>query len=243
MSSDTPPRGLFVTGTDTGVGKTLVAVALLVVARRRGLRPVPFKPVETGCAAGPEDARALLRAANSDLPLHTVCPFPLRLPAAPSAAAAAENVRLDIAELTRLARAAGASGDFLIVEGAGGLLVPYSGGATTADLAAALGLPLVVVARTALGTVNHAALTLREAARAGLDVAGLVLNRTSAKVEPHESGNVDLIEAVTGTRALGTIPHLAEGSRADPERAADALLEALGVTAVDRLLRGSVTVR
>jgi dethiobiotin synthetase len=234
-----PLTGLFVTGTDTGVGKTLVAMGLLALARRRGLRPVPFKPVETGCAPDPNDARALQRAAATDLSLDAICPFPLRLPAAPSAAAAAENIRLDIHDLAELARAAAATGDVLIVEGAGGLLVPYAGAATAADLASALGLPLLVVARTALGTVNHTALTLREAARQGLAVAGLVLNRTSAEVAPHEDRNIDLIEAVTGARALGTVPFLPEPSRGDPERAADALLESLGAGTIDRLLRAS----
>lgn len=239
MKSPKSLAGLFVMGTDTGVGKTLVAVALLALARRRGLHPVPFKPVETGCVGHPEDAQALVRAAGSDLPLGAVCPFPFRLAAAPSAAAAAENVRLDITELAERARAAAASGDFLVVEGAGGLLVPYTDRATTADLAAAVGLPLLVVARTALGTVNHTALTLREAGRARLDIAGLVLNRTTAEIGPHETGNVDLIETVTGTRALGTIGFLPRASREDPERAADALLGGVGAAAVDGLLRAT----
>lgn len=237
MSPPGPLPGLFVTGTDTAVGKTTVAVALLAEARRRGLRPVPFKPVETGCNPDPHDAEALRRAAGSPLPLRTICPFALALPAAPAAAAAAAGVHLDVGELAALGRAAAAAGDFLLVEGAGGLLVPYAGAATAADLAAALGLPLLVVARTALGTVNHTALTLREAARSNLAVAGLVLNRTTADIEPHEAGNIDLIAGITGTRALGTFPFLPEASRRDPDRAADALLDALGESAVERLLR------
>jgi dethiobiotin synthetase len=232
-----PLAGLFVTGTDTAVGKTTVAVALLAAARRRGLRPIPFKPVETGCDPDPEDAAALRRAAASSLPLATICPYALRLPAAPAAAAAAQNLELDLAELAAQARAAATAGDFLLVEGAGGLLVPYARAATAADLAAALGLPLLVVARTALGTVNHTALTLREAARSGLAVAGLVLNRTTPEVGPHEAGNADLIAEITGTRALGTFPFLPEDARRDPDRAADALLDSLGETAVARLLR------
>jgi dethiobiotin synthetase len=228
--------GLFVTGTDTGVGKTTVAIGLLAAARRLGLRPVPFKPVETGCDPAPRDAEALRRASGAELPLAAVCPFALRLPAAPSAAAAAEGVRLDIGALADLGREAAGAGDFLLVEGAGGLLAPYAGASTAADLAAALGLPLLVVGRNALGTVNHTALTLREAARAGLPIAGLVLNRTAAEVGPHEAGNADLIRDLTGTRALATLPFLPDPDRSDPDRVADALRASLEPGALERLL-------
>jgi len=228
--------GLFVTGTDTGVGKTTIAIALLAAARRRGLRPVPFKPVETGCDPDPADARALLTASASELPLSIVCPYALRLPAAPSAAAAAEGLRLAVDRLAELGRSASRGGDFLLVEGAGGLLVPYAGAATAADLASRLGLPVLLVARTALGTVNHTALTLREAARAGLEIAGVVFNRATPEIGPHEPGNVDLVEALTGVRALGLMPFLDNDSRADPERAADALIGSLGPGAIDHLL-------
>jgi dethiobiotin synthetase len=229
-------RGLFVIGTDTGVGKTTVGCGLLRLARRRGLTPIPFKPVETGCAPDPLDALALWRAARPPVTVTDVCPFALRLPAAPALAAAAEGVELDADRLTSRAVAAGAAGDFLLVEGAGGLLVPYVGAVTTAELAVRLGLPLVVVGRTALGTINHTALTLREAARHELTVAGLVLSRTDAAAAPHEDGNIDLIEAVTGVRALGTLPHLPPDARDDADRLADALVDALGPIAVDRLL-------
>jgi dethiobiotin synthetase len=93
-----------VTGTDTGVGKTTVAIGLLAAARGLGLRPVPFKPVETGCDPNPRDAEALRRASGTALPLAAVCPFALRLPAAPSAAAAAEHVQLDVHALAELGR-------------------------------------------------------------------------------------------------------------------------------------------
>ena len=101
-----------------------------------------------------------------------VCLYALRLPAAPAQAATAEGVRIDLQRIAERARLLATMGDLLIVEGAGGLLVPYATGVTCADVAARLGLPLLVVARTALGTVNHTSLTLREAARASLQVAG-----------------------------------------------------------------------
>jgi dethiobiotin synthetase len=230
------PRGLFVTGTDTGVGKTGVAAALLRAARRRGLRPVPFKPVETGCDPEPLDARLLAQAAGWTGPLTDVCPHPLRLPAAPALAARAEDVRLDIEALAAQGLALAARGDFLVVEGAGGLLVPYAAGATTVDLALRLGLPVVVVARTALGTINHTALTVREARRSGLEIAGVILNKTTPTADPHEPANAELIRSLIGLAPLGSLPYLSADARADPDRLADALAGAIDPRALARLL-------
>jgi dethiobiotin synthetase len=230
------PRGLFVTGTDTGVGKTAVAAAILCEARRRGLRPVPFKPVETGCDPDPLDARLLARAAGSSAALAEICPYPLRLPAAPALAARAANLRLDVDELAARGEALAARGGFLLVEGAGGLLVPYADGATTVDLATRLGLPVLVVARTALGTVNHTALTVREARRAGLEIAGIVLNKTTPIADPHEPANAELIQSLTGLAPLGTLAYLPAEARDDPDQLADALVRALEPRDLARLL-------
>jgi dethiobiotin synthetase len=228
--------GLFVTGTDTGVGKTLVSVALLRLAQRRGLRPIPFKPAETGCDPHPADARALWLASGSPVPQADVCLYALRLAAAPAQAAAAEGVQIDLQRITERARALAAMGDLLIVEGAGGLLVPYAAGVTCADIAARLELPLLVVARTALGTVNHTSLTLREAARASLQVAGVILNRTTEAEGPHEIGNADLITELTGHRPLGTLPWLSPERASDPDALADALVTSIGEHVLEKLL-------
>jgi len=227
--------GLFVTGTDTGVGKTTVAVGLARLALRRGKTPIPYKPVETGCAPEPSDARRLWDAARPPTTLAETCPFPLPLPAAPAAAAADAGIRLAAADLVARGLSLAARGDYLLVEGAGGLLVPYVGSTTNADLAAALGLPVLVVARTALGTINHVALTLAELARRRLPLAGLVLVRTSAVAAPHEASNADFIETTTGTRPLGTVPFI-EDAEAAADRLADALEGALPANALARLL-------
>jgi dethiobiotin synthetase len=232
-------RGLFVTGTDTGVGKTTIAMALLRQARRLGMAPVPFKPAETGCDPDAADARALWQAAGSRVDEADVCLYRLRLPAAPAQAAAAEGLRIDVDRIVARSEALAARGDFLLVEGAGGLLVPYTDTVTAADLAARLGLPLLVVARTALGTVNHTALTLREAARAGLTTAGLILNRTVAAAAPHEDGNAELIAGLTGVRPLGTFPWLPPATAGDPDAAADALGASLSDGALRALLGSS----
>jgi dethiobiotin synthetase len=230
------PRGLFVTGTDTGVGKTLISAALLRHARRLGLVPIPFKPAETGCTPEPADARALWRAAAPPVPAAEICLYALRLPVAPAAAAEAEGVRIDLEQIAERAGALAALGDLLIVEGAGGLLVPYADDATGADIARRLGLPVLVVARTALGTVNHTALTLREAARAGLEVAGLILNRTPGCDGPQEAGNAELIASLTGCQAMGTFPQVTPAVAADPDLLADALASAVPDRALRKLL-------
>jgi len=226
-----------VTGTDTGVGKTLIAAGLLRLARRRGRTPIPFKPVETGCDPDPADARRLWRAATPPIAVADVCVHALPLPAAPALAASAAGCRIDVLALADRGHALGQRGDFLLVEGAGGLLVPYGDGETTADLAARFGLPLLVVGRMALGTINHVALTLAEATRRRLPIAGCVLNRTEPQIGAHEGGNVELIAAVTGHRPLGVVDHLPADVRDDDDRVADAVLDALGDDGL-RLLLG-----
>jgi dethiobiotin synthetase len=228
--------GLFIAGTDTGVGKTTIGVAVARLALRRGRKPIPYKPVETGCVPEPLDARRLWEAARPPAQLSEVCPYPLELPAAPAAAAAAVGLRLDVPELARRGLALGARGDFLLVEGAGGLLAPYHQSATNADLAANLGLPILVVGRTALGTINHVALTVAELRRRELPFAGVVLVRSEPDVAPHEATNASLIETVAGTSPLGTFPFLKEPDLSNPDRLAEALAETLPADVLARLL-------
>lgn len=231
-------HGLFVAGTDTAVGKTTVASGLLRLAVSRGRRPIPFKPVETGCAPDPLDARRLWEAAGQPVPLAEVCPFPLELPAAPAAAAALVGLNLAVDDLAQRAFLLAARGDFLLVEGAGGLLAPYAGAETNADLAAALGLPILVVGKTALGTINHVSLTVAELQRRGLPLAGIILARHSPAPAPHEGSNDELIAGVTGQRPLGTLPYLTERDAADSDVVAAALERALPPEVLGRLLSG-----
>lgn len=216
-------RGLFVTGTDTGVGKTEVAAALVAGWRAAGLDVGAMKPAQSGLEEGvPSDADRLRAAAGGGDPLELVCPYALHAPLAPGVAARLEGVEIDVGRILGAARALAARHAALVVEGAGGLLVPLAEGATYADLAVLLRLPVLVVARAGLGTVNHAALTCEALRARGLEVAGVVLNRPAPAEDPSEPHNPAEIERLTGARVLATLPHVA-----DPEARARLLVHRL----------------
>jgi dethiobiotin synthetase len=207
--------GIFVTGTDTGAGKTLVACALVRGLRSLGLDVGVMKPVETGVgAAGPRDALALREAAGVDDPLELVCPFALALPAAPTVAAAAEGRRIDLEVIRRAFATLASRHGCVVVEGAGGLLVPVSDGASMADLARELGLPLLVVARASLGTINHTLLTLEAARTRGLRVAGVVISHSSGALTSADAANLGALRQALGETLVGEIPPLREAEAA-----------------------------
>jgi dethiobiotin synthetase len=202
-------RGLFVTGTDTGVGKTEVACALVGAARAAGLDVGAMKPAQSGVAAGEVgDAERLRQAAGGTDPLELVCPYRFAPPLAPGVAARLAGVEISLRRLVEVAETLAARHAALVVEGAGGLLVPLTPHQTYADLAVALRLPVLVVARAGLGTVNHAALTLEALRSRGLAVAGVVLNRTGPDDDPSVPYNAAEIERLTGARVLATLPHV-----------------------------------
>jgi dethiobiotin synthetase len=216
---------LFVTGTDTGVGKTFVACAIAMALRARGQRVGVIKPVETGVEHIPEDASRLRAAAGDASPLDDVCPYRFRAPLAPDVAARLEDVRIDLDRIVALIERRRASVDVLLVEGAGGLLVPIVGRETWLDLAVRLALPVLIVAANRLGTINHCALTARVAQAAGADVRGFVLSEPVPHSDPSTATNAAAIADLTGLRVLGTIPH-----SATPEQAVAALdLDRIGV--------------
>lgn len=187
-------RGVFITGTDTGVGKTLVAAALARFLSRRNLRVGVMKPLETGVpdpeTLGP-DGELLQWAAGSADAAELVSPYRLREPVAPSVAAEAEGVRIDFSRFRTAAETLAREHDFLIVEGAGGLMVPIAGGLLMADLVRDLGLPLLTVSRCDLGTINHTLLTVFAARTMELPMAGMVISGmpempdTAQRTAPH----------------------------------------------------------
>ncbi|MBU2768253.1 dethiobiotin synthase [Acidithiobacillus ferrivorans] len=198
VMSDTAGRtGLFVTGTDTGVGKTWVAATLTRLLVQRGLRVRPRKPVESGCATGedgllPQDAVALWEAAGSTELLQQVCAYPLRAALSPERAAVLEGRTLNLDQLVNACRSGVGADDFLLVEGAGGLLSPLAAGTTNADLAAALRLPVLVVAADRLGVINHTLLTVEALQHRALPLVGVVLNQTGPVTDPLMDNAADL---------------------------------------------------
>jgi dethiobiotin synthetase len=208
---------LLVTGTDTGVGKTWVSCGVLRAARAAGLRVAARKPAETGCDpdAGGElvgvDAVALRAAAGGDEPIDAVCPVRLPDPLAPSFAARRAGVAIDVGATVLACRSRARDVELLLVEGAGGLLVPLAERYTFADLARELGARLLLVVGARLGAINHALLSLEVAAARGLPVAGFVIN--------HFSATIDLATETLAAslRELTDVPLIAEvGYRADP---------------------------
>lgn len=205
--------GIFVTGTDTGVGKTHVTALLLIELRRRGLKAAAFKPIACG-RGGRNDARIYQALMDNEVPLDTINPVYLRLPLAPSVAAKLEGRRMDLRKVFTSYKRLVEKYEVVFVEGAGGLLVPILENYFVADLAKALKLPLLVVARLGLGTINHSLLTVRQARAQGLTVAGLVLNDTiGGRPGLPEKTNIEVVPALCRVPLLGVVPHGKDGAQ------------------------------
>ena len=203
---------LFVTGTGTDVGKTLAATALMFHYRRQGLRVVGMKPVAAGChetAAGwkNEDVEALLAASNVEAPIEAVNPYAFREPITPHIAASREGRTIDLGRIVAGFEALSARADLVVVEGAGGFLVPLNDAEDFGDVAQRLDLPVVLTVGLRLGCINHALLTQEAIAARGLRLAGWIANR----IDPHMRAPAENLDALmTRLRAplLGVIPYL-----------------------------------
>jgi dethiobiotin synthetase len=202
-------RGFFVTGTDTEVGKTIVAAAACAALVARGERVAAFKPVVTGLdddppAPWPRD-HELLSAQTGQVP-EQVAPYRYGPPLSPHYAAELAGETIEPARLLALARRAASTADLLVAEGVGGLLVPLTPGYLIRDLALELELPLVIAARPGLGTINHTLLTIEAARAAGLRVAGVALTPWPADPAPIEHSNRATIERLSGAPVSGLAP-------------------------------------
>lgn len=207
-------RGCFVTGTDTGAGKTVVAAAIVAGLRARGEHVAAFKPVVTGTDDAPPPGwpadHELLGAAAAVAP-EEVAPFRFGPAVSPHLAAELAGSSIAPAALVGAARRAAATADVLVAEGVGGLLVPLTDGYLVRDLAHELGLPLVVAARPGLGTINHTLLTLEAARAAGLRVAGVVLTPWPAEPDAMLASNRATIGRL-GHVEVATLPRLVSGT-------------------------------
>lgn len=204
------PRGLFVTGTDTGVGKTVVTCGLLRAFAERGIDVGAMKPIETGVGPeGPLDALALQEAAGGTQALEDVCPLRFSLPAAPTVAARAEGRNVEWWAIQAAYQRLRARHDCVIAEGAGGLLVPATEELSMADLAREFDLPVLIVARAALGTINHTLLSLEAAVDRGLPVAGVVISHAGGELSDADAANLGALRDALGGSLLGEVPPLA----------------------------------
>ncbi len=205
----TPNGGVFITGTDTGVGKTFVAAALLRALARRGARVAGMKPVAAGIDAGEAwnaDVAALAAADGLTLPLRDRNPYAFVPAIAPHLAAQAASVAIAIDEIVAACNRLRAHADFIVVEGAGGVLVPLDRDHDMLDLAAALHLPVLLVVGLRLGCINHALLSAQAIAARGLPLAGWIGNAMGPSMQ-HERDNIDTIAARLGQPPLAELRH------------------------------------
>ena len=209
-------NGIFVTGPDTGVGKTLVCGLLAGFLRYRGVRVVTQKWVQTGCAGEPEDLAAHWRLSGlSGLPagvrITDLCPYRFRLPASPRLAAAQEGLRVEPSVIEASFRRLAVRHDLVVVEGTGGFLVPLAERLQAGDLVARIGLPVLVVVENRLGCVNLALLTVEAVRRRGVPLLGFIFNRTadaSGAAAEVLSDNPQAVAEVAGAPVLGELPFL-----------------------------------
>ncbi|CAH2030612.1 dethiobiotin synthase [Trichlorobacter ammonificans] len=221
-------RGLFVTGTDTGVGKTMVTAALARALRSVGINVGVMKPVTSGCRESDgelisDDAELLAWAAGVECD-GDVAPYCLREPIAPADAAKRDGVRIDFGKIAESYDRLAKRHDFVLVEGAGGLMVPLCGGLLIADLVRHLELPLLVVARPNLGTINHSVLTCFAATQMEIAVRGVIVNRYPAEPGLAERGAAHQIGSLCGAPVLGVWNDLPGEPEAVVERLAGQFL-------------------
>jgi dethiobiotin synthetase len=206
-------KGLFITGTDTGVGKTLVGAGLLALFKDRGFDVGVMKPVESGCRLEngrliPEDATLLKEAAESQDDLDIINPYALKAPLAPALAAEREGIEIRLEKIVKAYEILISRHDIVIVEGAGGFLAPLFEDYFMADLAKEWGLPLLVVTEAKLGAINHTLLTLANARGREMSVLGIVMNHTTTPESLAESLNASALRRWAEAPFLGAIPFL-----------------------------------
>lgn len=207
-------RGFFITGTDTDVGKTMVALGLMLAFKKAGMSVAAFKPVSAGCVQTSDglrndDAVRLMQQASVELPYDVVNPYAFEAPIAPHIAAAEQHVEIEIDKIVQAYRHISERVDVVIVEGAGGWLVPLNNSQTLADAASALQLDVIQVVGLRLGCLNHALLTSASIKAHGLTQAGWVANQLTDNMQNPSENIHALHQRLTG-EYLGFVPNLAQ---------------------------------
>ena len=200
-------RGLFITGTDTGVGKSIVTGGLAGLLRKQRINVGVMKPVETGCLHDdgsffPADAQFLKDMSGVDAPLEEIVPYQFKEPLAPSVAAEREGITIDTNQLVKKFEHISRHHDVMLVEGAGGLLVPLYQRFLFIDLVKRFKLPVLIVSRATLGTINHTLLTIEAARHAGISILGVIL---TGEADP---GLARVLENYSGAQVIAEIPKI-----------------------------------
>ena len=205
-------KGVFITATDTGVGKTLIAGAIAKILSQKGKNIGVFKPIATGCKKTKqglvsEDAQFLAYCAKSKFSLDVINPVKFNIPAAPFACEKAENRKVDLRKITAAYKQICQKSDFVIVEGIGGIKVPITNKFDVLALAKAFKLPVIVVAKSKLGTINHTLLTIDAIRRAGLSLAGIIINGYDEMTKDYaEKTNAEIIKKLGKVKIIATVP-------------------------------------
>ncbi len=212
-------KAIFITGTDTGVGKTLITGGIAAALRRRGIDVGMMKPAESGCPRQhgqlvPQDAVFLRQMAGVQDDLKLINPYALEKPLAPGMAAELEGINIEIGTIREAFDRLCSRHELLLVEGAGGLLVPLNSRLFIADLPRELGnVPVLLVVRDRLGTINHTLLSLHYAQTKGIDVLGWVMNSTSTDDDPARPLNAPEIQKQTDVPFWGSVPFIPEPNK------------------------------
>jgi dethiobiotin synthetase len=237
--------GVFVTGTDTAVGKSLVTAALALALKRLGRRVGVMKPIETGIAPSKverSDAARLRAVVESEETLGAICPYLFEQPVAPLAAAQAERRTIDLRVIRQVYRLVGNRYDDVVVEGIGGLRVPVAPKSDVMDVIKTLKLPAVVVGRAGLGGINHALLAIDALRRRRIPLIALVLNRTepvrSAVMRLQEKTTLEALRKQAGLPVLGPLPY-EPGLARSFRRSAARLAKMSAMTTLARLVKAS----
>ena len=206
-------RGIFITGTDTGVGKTAVAAGIAMMLKERGINVGVMKPIETGCTVKdgvsfPIDGRFLMDAAGVSDDPSIVTTYQLKHPLAPMASAEIEGVSIDLQRIRDAYKHLSSSHDFMVVEGVGGLMVPIKDGIFLSDLILLIDLPVMIVARGSLGTINHTLLTIEYTKTRGIKVKGLIVNINKKEIGLVEDSNIKILKQLSGIDSVNIVPFI-----------------------------------
>lgn len=206
-------RGLFVTGTDTGVGKTVVTAAITAMLRAEGLNAGVWKPIQTGAplGSGITDAERLLQSTGIKERPEAVAPYTFEAPLTPMLAAKQAGLTLTLKEIITAGAPLTKRYDAMLIEGSGGVAVPLTDDTLMVDLISELRIPALIVARSSLGTINHTLLTVSFLRNRGVQIVGVILNDgelLELHDDPSLATNAELIEQYSGLKVLGRFPHL-----------------------------------